>query len=209
MTSDSLNLFFKILTVLEGKLEKDALKEDLATSLAKPIKNMRRATDEMIYALYLIGGANSMGLFFEPIDPEKSATEIVSQFFKSYQKFINSSQDLAKYLKLHLAEIKLILSPQECLILEVFINSFEGEKFDINFLYGHGLFQEIVIDEYEREKKFPMLLNSKMNEEIAKSPSLSSLMGMMNFTNNDVMKLIAQLASEMALTKMVDENEED
>ncbi|MGD0081381.1 MAG: hypothetical protein ABSB80_12130 [Methanoregula sp.] len=204
-----INILFKILAGLETKLKQDALKEDLAIALKTPLKNMKKATNEFIYAFYLMSGANMAGFFIEPLDPEKSAAEIVIQFFKSYEKFVNSCKNLAKYLSTHKDEFKDLLSPHDIIALELFIESFKNDKFDIKFLYEHGIFKEMVVDEYEREKKFPFFLSSKFNEEFAKSTSLSNLSEILKVTNNDITNLATQIFSELALEKIVDNNEDE
>jgi hypothetical protein len=206
-SSTGISILFQILHSLDTKLKRDALKNDLAIALEEPIKNARKSTDEMLYALYLLGGATLMGLYYEPIDPEKGATEIVTQFFKSYQKFINSCRELTRYLNIHLEEIRDLLNSQEIIAIEAFIESLKNDNVDFKFLYGHGTFKELVVDEYEREKQFPAILSAKLGEEISKSPSLSGLMEMVNFTDKDTLDLILQITSELALKKMVNKDE--
>ncbi len=209
MSLDKLGILFKILNAVEGKLEQDELRRNLATALQKPIKNMYKSCNELIYVLYLLGGANIMGIFYEPLDPEKGADEIVNQFIKTFKKFLETSKELSKYLDTHLDDIKPLVDPKEYMILEAFIQSFKDGDFDIALLYNHGLFQEMVIDEYEREKRFPMLLANKLNEEMAKLPSLAYIQKSMAPKHEELLYFVSQLTSEMALTKLVDEDDND
>jgi hypothetical protein len=206
MASDStigINLLFKILESLVKKLENDNLKRDISTAIEKPLKDFQKATDKMIYALYLMSGSMTTGFFYEPTNPEYSANLIVSQFFKSFQEFIDRSKVLVRYLKTHKDELKSLLTPQENMIIDTFIESFNGDNLDLKFLYGDGIVKERIVDEYERKKKFPILLSEKFNEEMAKSPTLAVVNEIVNNPEMDMMAKLTQMLSEIALTNMV------
>jgi hypothetical protein len=139
------------------------LKKELKGEFENPLKQLNNTYQQFIENVYLVYGASSVGMFYQPqSEPEEKAKDIVENLGISYNKFIKDARKLIRLVRTHKDEFKQILKQKDWLLFEVLIEAFTDEKLDIEFLLENKRVILHMQKEFAKENKFLTTLNNEI-----------------------------------------------
>jgi len=124
-----------IIRLLRNAIAKKGLKDTLWRLIEDDMKRAEAAIDRLSDAVILAFGANLFySLFFEPLDPDTKARQLIENISKNYHELFESLRSLSKTILTYQDEFKEFFSPIEWVYIKGILSAVKEERIDTELL---------------------------------------------------------------------------
>jgi len=137
------SLISALISVIQKYRGKKEIKHLLGVALDERFNEAVENVDNLITAYYTLIGAVSLQMVMPPFNASATTERIFANFESALQSAEHSLLSLARLISTHRDEFKEVMSIEDWMAIEVFLEASKDKNIDWRFLVSHGIVKEL------------------------------------------------------------------